>query len=302
MKKTILILFLSSILFSCSKSKADNHELVNSNNTENLNEDTGINPITIEYSNNVNGYKISVNWIIKEYVNYHDIRYFVGPATLKFTNVDNGEVFFIQHPEYSIDISKENLKYINLENADIFKGNKSFTQKNKYISPSTTIVGEFKVVELEDYDKYKTDEYIPFFFQDVNFDNKKELILTCATKYDKGGSQNILFSQQYGNEFEEMNNEPFNNFNGFYNGYLETLAYSSTQVDYKNKRIIEKGICGASCTTETVYEFKKDESGYTLFKKTELNDDFGNKETIITSYNEIGKPISIKATKVKTNG
>lgn len=294
MKKFILIPFLSLILISCSKNNKENNVLAENVETNNLNKSTNANPITIEYSNTINGYKVSVNWIIKEYANYHGERYFVGPATLKFTNEKNNEQFYIQHPEYSINISKENLKYISLENSDIFKGNQSFTQKNDYKSPSTSKVGIYSE-NSEDYDNNSSDEYIPFFFQDVNFDNENELILTSAIKWDKGGSQNILFSKTYDTEFLEMKNEPFSNFSGFYNGNSESLAYGNTKIDYKNKRIIESGICGAMCSSEIVYEFKTNEvlKSYILSKKTEINIDDKQEETLVTSYNDIGKPISI---------
>ena len=202
MKKINLILFLTLTLIFCNKSNADNNGLVEAvefevTDTDNLNKYNNANPITIEYSNKINGYKVSAYWIIKEYANFHgEERYFVGPATLKFTNEENDEVFYIQHPEYSINISKDNLKYITLENSDIFIGNKSFTQEINYISPSTNKVGVYNA-DADIYDNQTPDEYIPFFFQDVNFDNEKELILTYAIKWEKGGSQNIVFSKLY---------------------------------------------------------------------------------------------------------
>ena len=116
MKKINLILFLTLTLISCNKSNADNNGLIEAvefevTDTDNLNKYNNTNPITIEYSNKINGYKVSAYWIIKEYANFHGVeRYFVGPATLKFTNEENDEVFYIQHPEYSINISKDNLK------------------------------------------------------------------------------------------------------------------------------------------------------------------------------------------------
>ena len=131
MKKINFILFLCLTLISCNKSNSNNNDLVETLETGNpyVNTSTSANPITIEYSNSIDGYKVSVSWIIKEYANFHEIRYFVGPATLKFTSEENGDFFYIQHPEYSIEISKDNLKYISLENSDIFRGNQSFTQK-----------------------------------------------------------------------------------------------------------------------------------------------------------------------------
>ena len=180
-----------------------------------------------------------------------------------------------------------------LENSDIFIGNKSFTQEINYISPSTNKVGVYNE-DADIYDNQTPDEYIPFFFQDVNFDNENELILTSAIPWDKGGSSNILYSKIYGDEYVEMKSEPFSSFNGFYNGNSESLAYSNTKIDYQNKKIIQSGICGAMCSSEIIFEFKKDENSYILFKKTEINIDDQQKETIVTLYDNVGKPISIK--------
>jgi|GEM_PF-1957074 hypothetical protein len=286
MKKSHLILFLSFIIISCNKDKVNNSNVEKSetvkieNNTNNI--------ITIEYLNSINGFNVSASWIIKDYASYHEFKYFVGPATLKFTDEKNGEIFYIQHPEFSVDISKDNLKHILFEDSEIFKGNHSFTQKINYKFPSTNKVGVYND------NSEAIDDYIPFFFQDVNFDNENELILTSAIPWDKGGSSNILYSKIYGDEYVEMKSEPFSSFNGFYNGNSESLAYSNTKIDYQNKKIIQSGICGAMCSSEIIFEFKKDENSYVLFKKTEINIDDQQKETIVTLYDNVGKPISIK--------
>jgi hypothetical protein len=297
MKNTILILFLFLTLTSFSKQnkKASANEQVKSsvNNLDKKN-----NEITIKYSTPIKGYNVSIKWLIRGKLEVMGSENFSGPAILTFENIDTKEISWVLHPEFTIDIDKENLKYITVKYGEYIK-NQSFTQISKYIKPKFEKVGTFKEEEGFGY------TYIPFFFQDVDFDDKDELILTYAKTYEKGGSQNKIFkTPNYDNlEFSEMTDEPFANFSGFYFGNPSADAYSYTTIDYKNKTITNSGLSGAGGHGNIIYEFKKSEGGddYHLFNKTDINnyDNWEIEETTISTYDDYGKEI-IKINKNKS--
>ena len=299
MKNTILILLLFLTLTSCSQQNKKESANEQINSTEN-NLDKKNNEITIKYSTPIKGYNVSARWLIRGKLEVMGSENFSGPAILTFENIDTKEISWVLHPEFTIDIDKENLKYITVKDGEYIK-NQSFTQISKYIKPKFEKVGTSK--EEEEGFGYT---YIPFFFQDVDFDDKDELILTYAKTYEKGGSQNKIFkTPDYDNlEFSEMTNEPFTNFSGFYYGNPSADAYSYTIIDYKNKTITHSGMSGAGGRGEIIYEFKKSEGGddYHLSKKTDINnyDDWEIEETTISTYNDYGKQIiAVKKSKSK---
>jgi hypothetical protein len=300
MKNTILFLFLFITLISCSKQ--NKNESINGQleSTKN-NLDKKINEIIINYTTPIKGYNVSAKWIIREKndpINVVSSGDFIGPAILTFEDVKTKEIFWVIHPEFTININKENLKYITVKDGEFIK-NQSFTQISKYIKPKFEKVGTSKEEEGFGY------TYIPFFFQDVDFDDKDELILTYAKTYEKGGSQNKIFkTPDYNNlEFSEMTDEPFANFSGFYFGNPSADAYSFTTIDYKNKTITNSGLSGAGGQGKIIYEFKKSEGGddYHLSKKTDINnyDNWEIEETTISTYDDYGKEI-IKINKNKS--
>lgn len=300
MKNTILISLLIITIWSCSQQSKNESDKKQINST--VNNLTKINnEITIKYSTPINGYNVSAKWIIRKKNDAHNTAStgdFLGPAILTFEDSSTKEIFWVLHPEFTIDIDKENLKYISVKNGE-FVRNQSFTQISKYIKPKFEKVGTSKEEEGFEY------TYIPFFFQDVDFDDKNELILTYARTSEKGGSQNKIFkTPDYDNfEFSEMTEEPFANFSGFYFGNPSADAYSYTTIDYKNKTISQSGMSGAGGHGTVIYEFNKSEYGddYKLFKKTDINNyiDWEIEETTIYTYDEYGSDI-IKIQNSKT--
>lgn len=293
MKNSILILILFLILISCTKQ--NKNESVNDEiKSTKSNLDKKNNEITIEYSAPIKGYNVSVKWLIRGKLEAQGSANFKGPAILTFENIKTKEIFWAIHPEFTIDIDQENLKYITVVKNEFVK-NESFTQVSKYINPKFTKVGTSKEEEGFGY------TYIPFFFQDVDFDDVDELILTYATTNEKGGATNKVFKKDNEGEFSEMNNEPFTNFSGFYYGNPSADAYSYTTIDYKNKTITQYQLSGAGGSGEIIYEFKKADydSKYKLFKKTNRNN-FENwevEETIISKYDDYGELLKIEKTK-----
>ena len=286
--KIISFLFVIS-LAACAKSN-DKDQSKNQTSIESTNASVSSNEIIIKYSNPINGYNVTAKWLIRGKLEVQGSENFSGPAILTFENIKTKEISWVIHPEFTIDINEENLKYITVQNGDFIK-NQSFTQVVKYTAPEAEIVGTEKEEEGFGY------TYIPFFFQDVDFDDKDELILTYARTYEKGGSQNKIFKLPTDDnlEFSEMTDEPFTTFSGFYYGNPSADAYSYTTIDYKNKTITHSSMSGAGGNGELIYEFKKSESGddYRLFKKTNINnyENWEIEETTISTYDNYGREI-----------
>lgn len=298
MKKTILIFILTFNLISYAKankneSVTNETELIKSKVAQENNE------ITIKYLIPIKGYNVSVKWLIRGKLQVRGSENFSGPAILTFENIDTKQISWVLHPEFTIDIDEENLKYITVAD-DEFVKNQSFTQISKYIMPKFKKVG---TSEKDEEDLGYT--YIPFFFQDINFDDKDELILTYATTYEKGGSQNKIFKIPNDDnlEFSEMTEEPFTNFSGFYYGNPSADAYNYTVINYKNKTITHHELSGAQGSGKIIYEFKKIDknSQYKLFRKINVNnsESWDVEESTITKYDDYGEIIKVDKTKGK---
>lgn len=290
MKNTILFLFIT--LISCSKQNKNESLDDQIKSTKNL--DKKNNEITIKYSTPIKGYNVSAKWLIRGKIGSPFSKNFKGPAILTFENIKTKKILWVIHPEFTIDIDQKNLKYITVVDDDFVK-NESFTQVCKYINPKFEKVGISKEEEGFGY------TYIPFFFQDVDFDDVDELILTYAILYDKAGSPNKLFKTDDDGEFIEMTNEPFTDFSGFYYGNPSADVYRYTIVDYENKTIIQYNLEGSQGRGKIIYEFNKtdDNPNYKLFKKTNINN-FKNwevEETIIYKFDDYREIIKVEKTK-----
>ncbi|KQO24949.1 hypothetical protein ASF10_07190 [Flavobacterium sp. Leaf82] len=298
MKNTILSLFLFLIFICCSKQNKNESLNDQIKNTKN-NLDKKNNEIAIKYSTPIKGYNVSAKWLIRGKIESKFSKNFKGPAILTFENIKTKEIFWVIHPEFTIDIDKENLKHIIVVD-DEFVKNESFTQVCKYVKPKFEKVGTSKEEEGFGY------VYIPFFFQDVDFDDVDELILTYATTYEKGGSINKIFKKGADKnlEFSEMTNEPFTNFSGFYYGNPNADAYNYTTIDYKNKTISHHESSGDGGSREIIYEFKKTNNNpnYILFGKIDKNN-FENSEIqkrTVFKYNDYGEIVSVDKIKQPT--
>lgn len=295
MKSPYYYLLAFIFLMACqNKTPQTNENKIITNKCSNEN-----NEITIKYSKPINGYNVSVKWMIKGKLNnVNGSDNLSGPAILTFEKISTKEISWVIHPEFTIAIDKENLNKITFKDGDFVK-NRSFTQISNYTKPKFKRVGTSKEEEGYGY------TYIPFFFQDVDFDDKDELILTYATIYGKGGSTNKIFkiTDYNGVKFSEMTNEPFTSFRGFYFGNPSADHYGYTIINYNRKSITHSGLVGAGGQYSSIYEFKKSEygGGYQLYKKTEINLNmvgYGRTDgTIAYYYDDNGEVLSINKMK-----
>ncbi|MFH1152114.1 MAG: hypothetical protein V1788_03260 [Nanoarchaeota archaeon] len=155
--KGFFLLIILLIFSSCGTYSQDN--LSNTDNSI----------VNLEYNDTINNLKVEVIW--KPHKLQND--YIIGPAIIQFTNVKYGRSSTVVNNNFGI-LKKRLSGLLNIENRK--------EDSYKYIIQSI----ENKTIKLN-YDKAAlkdgrftfmgaTDE--PFFFYDVDFDNKKELIVS----------------------------------------------------------------------------------------------------------------------------
>lgn len=99
MKKIVSITLLSLILFSCKNPTETNNETTKNKISEN--EYKTSNPITVDFTNEINGFKVRAIWLIESL----DSRYtgkLIGPAILTFTDVKTNKTYNINHDVFQL--------------------------------------------------------------------------------------------------------------------------------------------------------------------------------------------------------
>lgn len=102
------------------------------------------------------------------------------------------------------------------------------------------------------------DKNVPFFFQDVNFDNTKELVFSLWGQGQRHTSMYKVYSVNDNAEdilYQMTNNEPFNKFDDF------------TKFDRRNKTITLYNDGGAFDNTELIYKINDDIAEFVPLKK-----------------------------------
>jgi len=162
MKKILSISLLSLLIFSCKNSIETKNENLKYELSEN--EFKTSNPIAIDFTNEIDGFKVRAIWLIESL----DSRYtgkLIGPAILTFTNVKTNKTYNVNHYDFSIDILPENEKLIKIvknDGVEEYQSNVRFTQKMEYKLPKV-IVGqqEFEITSKDTNSGFE--EYVPFF-------------------------------------------------------------------------------------------------------------------------------------------
>lgn len=220
MKSIAIYSFYFAVIASLSCCKEPHQE----KNAPEVNDNT----IKIEYSNLINRCQVKAIWKPMKI----DRDYAIGPSIVEFTDIKNGSKYHVTFDYYSV--MKDRLKISYNEDSTVVLG---FLDKNlvlEYISEK-----EFGA----------TDE--PFFFYDVDFDNKKELVFIenyvaqrstpyyYIYKFQEEESEDdwaIYLMGRHSTELYEMQGAPFPVIDGL------------TEFDPINKKIIVRHSCGwCSC-------------------------------------------------------
>jgi hypothetical protein len=186
---------------------------------------------TISYSNKIEGYSVDVMWKPVK-VSYDHV---IGPAIIEFKNIKDGNIFYISNDNFSVLKNKLEFTY-SQDGTGVEKLNKGHAVF-RYDEPSLTTGESFG----------QTDE--PFFFQDLDFDNKKELILSEVDNGQRGVATFKVYKID-SDGFISRLDEPFKS--------LDQLS----KIDIKNKQIIIHGSGGYCTGFDEVYKLKESKDEY----------------------------------------
>lgn len=187
--------------------------------------------ITIEYLDSVYGYKIKILWIPNKIASDEN-ESIVGPAIIELI-ANDGKKYYANYTNYSGYYSDENF----IMKGDFVQSFKPIFMKKKYSKG-----GE------------------QFEFKDVNFDNKKELIINETGFLD--------YSRPYYRIFEFLINTDH------HNNTLQELMdpvysnYANSTYDTINKEVIIREYNGCCEVDLFYYKFKynKPENGFYMYK------------------------------------
>ena len=211
--KILLYSTFGLLLFNCS---ANNRNDFRENNL-----------VRFEYLNSIHGYKIEAYWTPSK-VSYQHI---VGAAIIDFYNIEDSTSFTLTTNNFSV--LKDRLAF-------------------RYNSDSTQIEELKSTVQLT----YKKDVTAtskgfgtsrePFFFKDIDFDNKDELLIAEVANGQRGTTSYKVYKLEYGDVTPELyqitNEEPYKS--------LDEIS----QVDYSNKRIMIYSSNGACAGIYSYYK------------------------------------------------
>jgi len=205
------------------------------------------NIVTVEFNSTINGYKVKAYWKPDKVIRMGN-SYVTGPAILEFTKIKNNSTFTLTNNHFG-------LKNINLP--FIFN------------SDSTKIQGlKQKHIKLT-YQKDGT-----FFFKDVNFDNKPELIISEFGKGQRGLSQWRVYEMDDYIDIYCLDSAPYN------------MLDDSSDFNYDNQTITINNFGGACGSTYDTYKYNSSDHKCVLIQSSREEYD-GSTDKCITQTFEI---------------
>lgn len=185
--------------------------------------------VTVKFQNKINKYTVEAIWKPTN-VRYNHI---VGPAIVTFKNSSEDIEFSISINKFSILKSQLPFSYSS-DDLEITKLNRN----------SLDLV--YDLNKLTDTESTFGNTNVPFFFQDLDFDNEKELIFTEIDNGQRGVATFKVFGLDDGDLeselYDKTNSEPF------------TSLDTTSKFDVKNKRIIIYGSGGMCSNSYTFYQ------------------------------------------------
>ena len=172
--------------------------------------------VTINYSNEINGYTVQVLWKPMVVRNNHT----KGPAILEFYNNNDSTSFFLTNNHFGI----ENRKL-------------PFTYSEDYLDIVSLDETE---IELEYHEDYLISDYSfgttkePFFFQDLDFDEKEELVFVEIDNGQRGVASFKAYKFDY-SDLINLGLQP--ELNGITSKEPFKSLDEMSVVDYKNQQI-----------------------------------------------------------------
>lgn len=192
--------------------------------------------VKITFENEINGYTVEVIWKPNS-VRYQHTK---GPAILTFLNKKESSSFTLANNNFSILNNRLPFSY-NSDSSEILSLNEN----------EITLL--YDENNLEDEGSFGTTNE-PFFFQDLDFDDVKELLLVEVNNGQRFVASFKAYKLEYSWVQEEMNgityNEPYKS--------LDEMS----EIDYKNKKIIIYKSGGNCANSFDIYKFVTAKNNY----------------------------------------
>lgn len=208
------------------------------------------NTVVIEYSNKINGYKVKSTWK-PQIVRYNHV---IGPAIIEFCDEQDILIFTVVNNNFSV-----------LKRKLPFSYDKDSLKIEDIRENLISLI--YKEPKLNDEKRFGTTDE-PFFFEDIDFDNEKELLIAEVDNGQRGVATFKAYKQ--GDRTQNQSNDitdrdPFLS--------LDEM----TKIDYENRNIILYGSGGYCYDHYRIYS-KKSSYGFEFIGEiVEERDDSLNK-------------------------
>ena len=188
------------------------------------------NTITLDYSSEIEGYRVHVLWKPVEI----KLSYVIGPAILEFSNAKDSTSFTLTNNHFSVLASTLKFNY-----------NEDSTEIKGFNEHSLTMPYKNKAMDSKGGGFDSITE--PFFFADIDFDQTKELLIKEVNQGQRSAATFKAYQFNDGRnapEPSEMGGEPF--------GSLDELS----TIDYPSKSIIMEESNGAFTSSQKTYKLR----------------------------------------------
>lgn len=186
--------------------------------------------VRINYLNSVNGYRINILWKPNKEKQSGSSEWIVGPAILEFTDDQTNEVYQLVNSHFGLSPEKYNHSL-------------KIEDDGKVVILKDSILLSYHNIEpIDKQGGFMYEE--PFFFLDLNFDNKKELLLQETENGQRRENNYRVFNLGVSHNLLELT---------FSQPYCSLDGYSI--FDRTNKKIHIIGSNGACAGTEDIYKF-----------------------------------------------
>ena len=226
-RASYLILLMLVMLLSCTN-----------NSDKSLN---GKNIVNIHFDNSIQGFNVDIVWMPNE-IHYGFI---TGPAILYFNNLLDSSSFTIVNNNFGLKKDRLNIVY-----------NKDSTKIIKIVSKTISLTYSTPIINTNGSFGSKSE---PFFFYDINFDEKLELIVPEFYCGQRGVTSFKAYQLDgrghYKTELYQITNK---------DPYRHLDEYSS--IDEQNKQIIIYGSGGSCFSTKDFYQVLPSASKYDVPK------------------------------------
>ena len=174
--------------------------------------------IIIDIKDPVNGYRISIRWTPYEISGY-DKEEIIGPALLELTKISDGSKSVVKYDSFSLGYYNPSFRINDLET------------ENGYVTSYSNSDISIDYWDLQNI----LEESFAFYFYDVNFDKKDELIIVDQN-LDPGLRENKFYEIKSNGSISKIDETAINSLNRYYQNDT-AKGFLNAYFDETNKEI-----------------------------------------------------------------